>query len=75
MRCPKCGMQIQPNHQEIYETKTKITRYYDCRYCRHKFRTVEKIVEEADVTNIESLASWNEAGVIHIKLKKKKMED
>lgn len=48
MRCPKCGMQIQPNHQEIYETKTKITRYYDCRYCRHKFRTVEKIVEESE---------------------------
>lgn len=68
MRCPKCGMQIQPNHQEIYETKTKITRYYDCRYCRHKFRTVEKIIGE-------NLASWNEAGVIHIKLKKKKMED
>ncbi len=29
----------------------------------------------AEVTNIESLANWNEAGVIHIKIKKKKKED
>lgn len=29
----------------------------------------------AEVTNIECLASWNEAGVIHIKVKKKKREE
>lgn len=29
----------------------------------------------AEVTNIESLASWNEAGEIHIKVKKKKREE
>lgn len=29
----------------------------------------------AEVTNIESLANWNEAGIIHIKVKKKKREE
>lgn len=48
MRCPKCGNQIQPRRQEIYENKTKITRYYDCRYCRYKFRTIERIIEESE---------------------------
>ena len=68
MRCPKCGRNIYSHHQEIDETRTKITRYYGCRNCHHKFRTVETIIGE-------SLASWNEAIVIYIKLKKKKMED
>lgn len=70
MRCPKCGRNTYSHHyhQEIYENKTKITRFYGCRNCHHKFCTVETIIGE-------NLASWNEAGVIHIKLKKKKMED
>jgi transcriptional regulator NrdR family protein len=47
MRCPKCGKNVHSHHQEIDKTKTKITRYYGCRICHHKFCTVETIVEES----------------------------
>ena len=48
MRCPKCGKNVYSHHQEIDETKTKITRYYGCRNCHHKFRTIERIIEESE---------------------------
>lgn len=48
MRCPKCGRNIYSHHQEIDETKTKITRYYGCQNCHHKFRTVETIIGESE---------------------------
>lgn len=46
MRCPKCSVNVYSHHQEIDETKTKITRYYRCLNCYYMFRTIETAVEE-----------------------------
>lgn len=48
MRCPKCGRNVYSHHQEIDETKTKITRFYGCRNYHHKFRAVETIIGESE---------------------------
>lgn len=48
MRCPKCGKNVYSHHQEIDMTKTKIMRRYGCRNCHHKFRTIERIIEESE---------------------------
>lgn len=48
MKCPKCGKNVYAHHQEMNKTKDIVTRYYGCRNCHYKFRTVEKIVEESE---------------------------
>ena len=48
MRCPKCGKNVYSHHQEIDWTKTTIMRRYGCRNCHHKFRTIERIIEESE---------------------------
>lgn len=53
MRCPKCGKNVYAHHQEINKTKDIVTRYYGCRNCHYKFRTVEKIVEESEEKNYD----------------------
>lgn len=42
------GMDIPMKYRNIDETKTKITRFYGCRNCHHKFRTVETIIVESE---------------------------
>lgn len=48
MKCPSCGKNIYSHKQEINKSKTEIVRYYGCRNCHHKFRTVEKIITDLD---------------------------
>lgn len=51
MKCPRCGKNAYSHAQRIDKTKTKITRYYGCKYCNRVFCTLEKIIEDGTKQN------------------------